>query len=157
MFTAFRSSFPPGLVQLLFYLIGTVDFYLKLMIIEHDQNMCKVLYKTAQKANIGPAREYRLYRGLILGSASRPADLSLRNWERGRHAGLDLTVISPFQAAVVDQEAATPGYALRFAWDRKMRSAFEACDAQHLFHPIAGRNSWWLACGSRETHSKDRP
>ena len=113
----------------------------------HDE-LCKVLYKTAQKANLGPAREYR---GLIPGSASRPADLFLRNWERGRHAALDLTVISPLQAAVIDQEAATPGYALRFAWERKMRSAFEACDAQHIsfiplpvetlggWHPVAER------------------
>ena len=42
------------------------------------------------------------------GFASRPADLSLRNWDRGRHTALDVTVISPLQAAVLDQEAAAP-------------------------------------------------
>ena len=102
--------------------------------ISRHNELCNVLYRTAQKANLGPAREYR---GLIPGSASRPADLFLRNWDRGRHAALDLTVISPLQTAVVDQEAAAPGYALKYAWERKMRSAFEACRAQNIsFIPL---------------------
>ena len=67
----------------------------------------------------------------------RPADIFLRNWEWGRDAALDVTVISPLQIAVVDQEAANPGYALKLAWDRKMRSAFEACRAQRVsFIPL---------------------
>ena len=99
----------------------------------HNQ-LCNVLFKTAQKANLGPAREFR---GLIPGSSSRPADVFLRNWERGRDAALDVTVISPLQTAVVDQEAAHPGYALRLAWERKMRSSFNACDAQRIsFIPL---------------------
>ena len=50
---------------------------------------------------------------------------------------MDVTVISPLQIAVVDQEAANPGYALKVAWDRKMRSAFEACRAQRVsFIPL---------------------
>ena len=41
------------------------------------------------------------------------------------------------QIAVVDQEAANPGYALRLAWERKMRSAFDACNAQRIsFIPL---------------------
>ena len=56
---------------------------------------------------------------------------------RGRDAALDVTVISPMQVAVVDQEASTPGYALRLAWDRKMRSAYDACSAQRIaFIPL---------------------
>ena len=56
---------------------------------------------------------------------------------RGRDAALDVTVISPMQVAVVDQEASNPGYALRLAWDRKMRTAFEACSAQRIsFIPL---------------------
>ena len=102
--------------------------------IARHNNLCNVLFRTAQKANLGPQREFR---GLIPGSAARPADLFLRNWERGRDAALDLTVISPLQVAVIDQEAANPGYALRFAWDRKMRSAFEACSSQRIsFIPL---------------------
>ena len=41
------------------------------------------------------------------------------------------------QAAVIDHEAANSGYALRFAWDRKIRSAFEPCSAQRIsFIPL---------------------
>ena len=41
------------------------------------------------------------------------------------------------QVAVIDQEAANPGYALRLAWDKKMRSAFDACNAQRIaFIPL---------------------
>ena len=102
--------------------------------ISRHNELCNVLFRTAQKANLGPAREFR---GLIPGSAARPADVFLRNWDRGRHAALDLTVISPMQAAVVDQEAANSGYALRYAWDRKMRSGFEPCSAQRIsFIPL---------------------
>ena len=102
--------------------------------ISRHNNLCNVLFRTAQKANLGPAREFR---GLIPGSAARPADVFLKNWDRGRDAALDLTVISPMQEAVINQEAANSGYALRFAWDRKMRSAFEPCSAQRIsFIPL---------------------
>ena len=38
---------------------------------------------------------------------------------------------------MVDQEAAHPGYALKLAWERKMRSAFDACSAQRIsFIPL---------------------
>ena len=56
---------------------------------------------------------------------------------RGRDAALDVSVISPMQVAVIEQEASNPGYALRLAWDRKMRSAFEACSAPRIaFIPL---------------------
>ena len=102
--------------------------------IARHNDLCNILFRTAQKANLGPAREFR---GLIPGSAARPADIFLRNWERGRDVALDVTVISPLQIAVVDQEAANPGYALKLAWERKMRSAFEACRSQRVsFIPL---------------------
>ena len=49
--------------------------------------------------------------------------------------------------AVVDQEAANPGYALRLAWDRKMRSAFDACNAQRIAFvplPIETLGGWHI-------------
>ena len=139
--------------------------------IARHNGVCDVLYKTAQKAGLGPAREFR---GLIPGSAARPADIFLRNWDRGKDAALDVTVISPLQAAVVDREAEDSGYALRYAWDRKMRAAFDACDAQRVsfiplpvetfggWHPIAARQISRLgrelarspACVSSDTASK---
>ena len=139
--------------------------------ISRHNGVCDILYKTAQKAGLGPAREFR---GLIPGSAARPADIFLRNWDRGKDAALDVTVISPLQAAVVEREAEEPGYALRFAWDRKMRAAFDVCDAQRIsfvplpvetyggWHPVAIRHISRLgrelsrspACASQDTASK---
>ena len=102
--------------------------------ISRHNEVCNVLFRTAQKAGLGPSREFR---GLIPGSAARPADIFLRSWDKGRDAALDVTVISPLQSAVVDREAAESGYALRFAWERKMRAAFDACDAQRIsFIPL---------------------
>ena len=102
--------------------------------ISRHNDLCNVLFRTAQKANLGPSREYR---GLIPGSSARPADIFLKNWVRGQDAALDVTVISPMQVAVIDQEGANPGYALRLAWDRKMRSAYDACSAQRIkFIPL---------------------
>ena len=102
--------------------------------ISRHNEICSVLFKSAQKAGLGPAREFR---GLIPGSAARPADVFLRNWNRGRDTALDVTVISPVQSAVIDREVQQPGYALQYAWDRKMRSAFDSCNAQQIsFIPL---------------------
>ena len=62
-----------------------------------------------------------------------------------------MTVITPLQSAVVDREAQESGFALQHAWDRKMRAAFDACDAERIsfillpvetfggWHPLAER------------------
>ena len=66
-----------------------------------------------------------------------PANIFLRNWNCGRDSALDVTVISPLQSAVVYREVAEPGFALQYAWDRKMRAAYDACDAQRIsFIPL---------------------
>ena len=80
----------------------------------------------------------------------------LRNWERGRNAALGVTVILPLQVAIVDQEVANPGYALQLAWDRKMRSAFDACNAQRISFiplPIETLGGWQISRLGRE-HSR---
>ena len=46
-------------------------------------------------------------------------------------------VIFPLQISVADQKGAHAGYALRLAWERKTRSAFDPCSAQHIsFIPL---------------------
>ena len=38
---------------------------------------------------------------------------------------------------MADREAQEPGCALQYAWDRKMRAAFDACNAQRIsFTPL---------------------
>ena len=63
-----------------------------------------------------------------------------------------MTVITPLQPAVVDREAQESGYALQYAWDRKMSKAYDACNAQRIsfiplpvetfggWHPVASRH-----------------
>ena len=72
--------------------------------------ICNILFKTAQKAGLGPARAFQ---GLIPGTAARPADVFLRSWDRGRDTALDVTVITLLQSAVVECEAEESGYALQ--------------------------------------------
>ena len=74
--------------------------------ISQHNDLCNVLFPTARKANLGPAREYR---GLIPGSSAPPADIFLINLIRGREAALDVSFISPMQVAVIEQEASNPG------------------------------------------------
>ena len=117
--------------------------------ISRHNEICGILFRTAQKAGLGPAREFR---GLIPGTAARPADVFLRCWDRGRDSALDVTVITPLQPAVVDREAQESGYALQYAWDRKMSKAYDACNAQRIsfiplpvetfggWHPVASRH-----------------
>ena len=45
---------------------------------------------------------------------------------------MDMTVVNPLQAATVARAATTPGYALTFAADRKVRGAEEECRRQGI-------------------------
>ena len=64
----------------------------------------------------------------------------MHNAIRSKRIGKNIvseSVISPLQAAVVDCEAAESGFALQYAWDRKMRAAYDACNAQRIsFIPL---------------------
>ena len=60
------------------------------------------------------------------------------NWAGGRDAAIDVTVVNPLQGATLAQAATTPGYALTFAFDRKVRGAAEDCRRQGIaFLPLA--------------------
>ena len=64
---------------------------------------------------------------LIPGSKSRPADLYLPHWSRGRPAALDVTVISTMQALTMTGAATTQGHALSVGENKKMATHAEAC------------------------------
>ena len=51
---------------------------------------------------------------------------------------MDVTVVSPLQAATVAEAAVTPGHALTFAYQRKLRGAAEDCRREGIaFLPLA--------------------
>ena len=50
---------------------------------------------------------------------------------------MDVTVVNPLQGATLAQAATTTGYALTFAFDRKVRGAAEDCRRQGIaFLPL---------------------
>ena len=92
-------------------------------------------FLAAQSAALAPRKEVP---SLIPASNSRPAENFLPNWSRGCPAAIDVTVISTMQLLTLAGAAASPGYALQVAEDRKMAAHFEACRAMGVdFVPVA--------------------
>ena len=60
-------------------------------------------------------------------SLSRPTDVFLPTWSRGRPAALDVHVISPLQQQTMGEAASTPGHALQVGVQRKLASHLSAC------------------------------
>ena len=89
----------------------------------HD-SLRDTLFSAAQSAALAPRKEVP---SLIPGTSSRPADIFLPNWCRGRPAALDVTVISTLQSLTLAGAASTQGHALRVGEERKMAAHNEAC------------------------------
>ena len=92
------------------------------------------IHNMAASAVLSPVKEGQ---HLLPGDNRKPADVLIPNWARGQDAALDITIVHPLQRETVAGAAATPGYALTYAHDRKMRGASEACRAAEItFIPI---------------------
>ena len=83
-----------------------------------------VVFCAAQSAALAPSKETP---NLVPSSQSRPADILIPNWSRGRPAALDVHVISPLQRQTLGQAASTPGHALEVGTRRKLASHLSAC------------------------------
>ena len=83
-----------------------------------------VVFSAAQSAALAPSKEMP---NLIPDSLSRPADVFLPTWSRGRPAALDIHVISPLQQQTMGEAASTPGHALQVGVQRKLASHLSAC------------------------------
>ena len=88
--------------------------------IARHNHLRDAIFDIAVAAALGPTKEGRF---LLPGADRRPADVFIPTWAGGRDAALDVTVINPLQAATVARAATTPGSALTYAYDRKMRGA----------------------------------
>ena len=89
----------------------------------HD-SLRDALFSAAQFAALAPRKEVP---SLVPGTSSRPADVYLPNWCRGRPAALDVTVISTLQSLTLAGAASTQGHALRVGEERKMAAHNEVC------------------------------
>ena len=102
--------------------------------ISRHNHLRDALYETAVAAGLGPVKEGR---ALLPGDDRRPADILVPNWAGGRDAAMDVTVVTPLQAATVAEASLTPGHALTFAYQRKMRGAAEDCRREGIsFLPL---------------------
>ena len=64
-------------------------------------------------------------------------DVLIPRWSGAQDAALDVTVTHPLQVAHVNGAAATPGYSLNIAYQRKVSGAAEDCRAAGIaFIPI---------------------
>ena len=114
----------------------------------HDA-LRNVIFTAAQSAALGPRKEAP---ALIVGTPSRPTDVFLPTWSRGRPVALDVTVTSPLQALTI-QEASTAGHALEVATSRKLATHLSPCRAAGLdFIPLAVETlgSWFIHAIGRQ-------
>ena len=101
------------------------------------------LFVAAQSAELAPTREAP---GVVADSQSRPADILLPTWHRGRPAALDVHVISPLQDLTLLKAASTPGHALQVGVRRKLTSHLANCRAAGVeFIPIVAETLGGLA------------
>ena len=107
-----------------------------LRIAKHN-HLRDAIFAAAQQALLGPLKEPD---GLLPGSDDRPGDIVLPFWDNGRDVCLDVTVVSPQQAALVQQAAREGGgdAAVNHAFKAKMRKYEDRCAAEGLaFLPLA--------------------
>ena len=104
------------------------------MISRHNR-LRNAIFKHAESALLSPLMEIR---GLVEGSEAHPADVFIPNWIGEKDAALDITVVSPVQAACLERSVDNPSFSLEFAYRRKMRSAAAACRQVNVaFIPLA--------------------
>ena len=104
------------------------------LIRRHD-SLCDVIFAAAQSTALAPWKEVA---ALIPGSCARPADVFLPQWDGGRPAALDVTVISSLQALTVADTAVIQGSALGVAEAHKWALHAAACHQVGVgFFPVA--------------------
>ena len=117
-------------------------------IYRHD-SLRNALFSAAQSAALAPRREVP---ALIPGANSRPADVYLPCWKRGRPAALDVTVISPLQKLTVKGAATTQGHALDVGEGRKRASHSSSCHSSGIsFVPLVVETLGGWSCEAVET------
>ena len=102
--------------------------------IARHNHLRDTLYRTAVSAALGPTREGR---ALIPGTEARPADVLIPNWCAGKDAAMDVTVVNPLQARMIDQAAVHAGHSLTVRFNDKMTKHGEACRREGMvFIPL---------------------
>ena len=83
------------------------------------------LYPVLEKANLTSSR-------------SRPGDIYLPCWSRGRPAALDMTVISSLQSSTLQSAGTSASHALEISDERKFTKHLSACEEAGIsFVPLS--------------------
>jgi hypothetical protein len=103
--------------------------------IAKHQHFHNTVFNAVVQANIGPVREAD---GLLPGSNDRPADVLLRYWHQDRDAAINVTVVNPLCATLVDRVANDGDAGVAQAHMAKVVKYWTRCQAQGLaFLPMA--------------------
>ena len=76
---------------------------------------------------------------------TRPTEILIAGWDRGRPAALDLTITSPHCSAILNESCHQAGAAALAAEARKLHSNGLKC--QELVHSVSCRDIWQLGQG----------
>ena len=98
----------------------------------HDR-LRDVVFNSAAKAALAPDLEKA-----NLTSRSRPGDIYLPCWSRGRPATLDMTVISFLQSSTLQTAVTSAGHALEVSDERTFTKHLSACEEAGIsFVPLS--------------------
>ena len=117
--------------------------------ISRHNNLRDAIFETAVAAGLGPVKEGRF---LLPGTDRRPADVMVPHWVGGQDAAMDITIVTPLQAATMPGAANTAGHALDYAHGRKANGAEEECRRQGIaFLPLVAESfGGWHPSAERE-------
>ena len=103
--------------------------------ISKHNHLRDAIFNAGVQARLGPQKEPA---GLIPGSDERPADVFFPFWTQGKDTALDITVVNPLQAGLVQRTSRDGGSGVEHAYLIKMRKYFDRCEGEGIvFTPMA--------------------
>ena len=100
------------------------------------------IFNTAKAAGLNPTKEER---GIIDEDDSRPADVKIPMWIRGKDVAYDVTVCSPLSASYVQRSAREASHTLNTSFENKHRKHGDHCRRQNVAFfplPVQTLGSW---------------
>ena len=92
------------------------------------------IFNTAKAACLRPTKEEL---GIIDEDASRPADVKIPMWIRGKDVAFDVTVSSPLSASYVERTSRDAAYTLNASFEAKHKKHGEHCRSKNvIFYPL---------------------
>ena len=100
------------------------------------------IFNTAKAACLRPTKEER---GIIDEDESRPADVKIPMWIRGKDVAYDVTVSSPLSPSYVDKSARDASFTLNSSFEGKFKKHGDHCRSKNVVFcplPVQTLGSW---------------